>query len=37
MIYEDKIYRQGGNYYYVVKDSGKLKTELYELLKPYVE
>ena len=37
MIYEDQIYRQGGNYYYVVKDSSKLKTELYELLKPYVE
>ena len=37
MIYDDQIYKQGGKYYYVVKNSEGLRQELYEVLKPYVE
>ena len=37
MIYDDQIYKQGGKYYYAVKNSEALKAELDELLKPYVE
>lgn len=36
-IYKDKVYRNYGNYYYVVNNSDGLRQELYEVLKPYVE